>query len=38
LQQSLDFLKAREAASSREQALTDLAHVLFNSSEFLYIR
>ncbi len=38
LQQSLDFVKAREAASSREQALTDLAHVLFNSSEFVYIR
>jgi hypothetical protein len=38
LQQSLDFVKAREAASSRDQALTDLAHVLFNSSEFVYIR
>jgi hypothetical protein len=38
LKQSLDFVKAREAASSREQALTDLAHVLFNSSEFVYIR
>ncbi|MBK8036096.1 MAG: DUF1549 domain-containing protein [Verrucomicrobiaceae bacterium] len=38
LQQSFDFVKAREAASSREQALTDLAHVIFNSSEFIYIR
>ncbi|MBE7494471.1 MAG: DUF1549 domain-containing protein [Verrucomicrobiaceae bacterium] len=38
LQQSLDFVKAREAVSSRDQALTDLAHVLFNSSEFVYIR
>jgi hypothetical protein len=38
LQQSLDFMKAREAASSLDQAVTDLAHVLFNSSEFVYIR
>lgn len=38
LEQSLTFVKAREAASSRDQALTDLAHVLFNSSEFVYIR
>jgi hypothetical protein len=38
LQQSLDFVRVREAASSRDQALTDLAHVLFNSSEFIYIR
>ena len=38
LKQSFDFVKAREAASTREQALTDLAHVLFNSSEFVYIR
>ncbi|MBL9132312.1 MAG: DUF1549 domain-containing protein [Verrucomicrobiaceae bacterium] len=38
LQQSLDFVKAREAASSHDQAMTDLAHVLFNSSEFVYIR
>ncbi|HRH97440.1 MAG TPA: DUF1549 and DUF1553 domain-containing protein, partial [Prosthecobacter sp.] len=27
LQQSLDFVKAREAASTRDQALADLAHV-----------
>ncbi|HBJ87044.1 MAG TPA: hypothetical protein DDZ88_24935 [Verrucomicrobiales bacterium] len=38
LQQSLDFVQAREAASTREQALADLANVLFNSSEFVYIR
>lgn len=38
LQQSLDFVKAREADSNLDQALTDLAHVLFNSSEFVYIR
>ncbi|MFM7606455.1 MAG: DUF1549 and DUF1553 domain-containing protein [Prosthecobacter sp.] len=38
LQQSLDFVRAREAQSSRDQALTDLAHILFNSSEFVYIR
>jgi hypothetical protein len=38
LQQSLDFVKAREATSTRDQALADLAHVLFNSSEFVYIQ
>lgn len=38
LQQSLEFVKAREAASTRDQALADLAHVLLNSSEFVYIR
>jgi hypothetical protein len=38
LQQSLDFVKAREAASTRDQALGDLAHVLLNSSEFVYIQ
>jgi len=38
LQQSRDFVKAREAASTHDQALTDLAHVLLNSSEFVYIR
>ena len=38
LQQSLDFIQAREAASTRDQALADLAHVIFNSSEFVYIR
>jgi hypothetical protein len=38
LQQSLDFVKAREATSTRDQALADLAHVLLNSSEFIYIK
>lgn len=39
LQQSLDFVHARTATgASRDGALTDLAHVLFNSSEFIYIR
>ena len=38
LQQSLDFVKALEATSTRDQALADLAHVLFNSSEFVYIQ
>ena len=38
LKESFDFVKAREAVSSRDQALTDLVHVLFNSSEFVYIR
>ena len=38
LKQSRDFVKVREAVSTSNQALTDLAHVLFNSSEFVYIR
>jgi hypothetical protein len=38
LQQSLDFIQAREAASTRDQALADLAHVILNSSEFVYIQ
>lgn len=37
LQQSLDFLQTREQASDAETALKDLAHVLLNSSEFVYI-
>jgi hypothetical protein len=37
LEQALRFVKAREAESNRVAALTDLAHVLFNSSEFLYV-
>ncbi|MDZ4404400.1 DUF1549 and DUF1553 domain-containing protein [Prosthecobacter sp.] len=37
LQQSLVFVKAREVTSTCDQALTDLAHVLLNSSEFIYI-
>ena len=37
LREAIDFLKLREAESSRIAALTDLGHVLFNSSEFLYV-
>lgn len=37
LQQALEFVHQREVDSERRSALTDLAHVLFNSSEFLYI-
>jgi hypothetical protein len=37
LQQALEFLQAREQASDQETALKDLAHVLLNSSEFVYI-
>lgn len=36
-QQALDFIAQREAASSRANALADLAHVLLNSSEFITI-
>jgi hypothetical protein len=37
LREAIDFVKSRELQSSRSAALTDLAHVLFNSSEFLYV-
>lgn len=37
LREAIDFVTSREAESSRLAALTDLAHVLFNSSEFLYV-
>ena len=37
LQQALEFLQTREQASDQETALKDLAHVLLNSSEFVYI-
>jgi hypothetical protein len=37
LKQSLEFLQTREQASDKETALKDLAHVLLNSSEFVYI-
>ena len=44
LQQALAFVQARENKYSEEdpgaariRALTDLAHVLLNSSEFLYV-
>ena len=36
-QQAVAFVQAREAESDRQRALTDLAHVLFNSSEFIHI-
>ncbi len=35
--EALEFVRQREAVSSRHKALTDLAHVLLNSSEFVYI-
>ena len=35
--QALEFVKKRAAVSDRMSALTDLCHVLFNSSEFIYI-
>ena len=35
--QAVDFLKQREAVSDRKAALTDLCHVLLNSSEFIFI-
>jgi hypothetical protein len=38
LQQALDFVKQRETQSDRTTALADLAHVLLNSSEFVYIK
>lgn len=34
---ALTFVRQREALSDRASALTDLAHVLFNSSEFIHI-
>ncbi|MFM2178154.1 MAG: hypothetical protein RL015_2252, partial [Verrucomicrobiota bacterium] len=37
LQQSLEFLQTRTKASDETTALKDLAHVLLNSSEFVYI-
>ncbi len=37
LEQSLAFLQSREQASDRPTALRDLAQVLLNSSEFIYI-
>ncbi|MFM9963046.1 MAG: DUF1553 domain-containing protein [Planctomycetaceae bacterium] len=37
LREAIDFVKLRETQSNRTAALTDLAHVLFNSSEFLYV-
>jgi hypothetical protein len=37
LQQALEFLQTRTKASDETTALKDLAHVLLNSSEFVYI-
>jgi hypothetical protein len=37
LQEALEFVQARAAVSDQATALRDLAHVLLNSSEFLYI-
>lgn len=37
LRESLDFLAQREQASDKQSALRDLAHVLLNSSEFVFI-
>jgi hypothetical protein len=38
MQQAVAFVQSRESASDRPTALTDLAHVLFNSSEFIHIQ
>ncbi len=35
--QAVEFVQQRELESDRMTALTDLCHVLFNSSEFVYI-
>lgn len=37
LQQALEFLQTREQTGDKDTALKDLAHVLLNSSEFVYI-
>ena len=37
VREAVDFVAAREAQSDRTAALTDLAHVIFNSSEFLHV-
>lgn len=37
LKQAIDFVNERTGQSDRAAALADLAHVLFNSSEFIYI-
>ncbi|MBS0205529.1 MAG: PSD1 domain-containing protein [Planctomycetes bacterium] len=38
LREAIEFVKSRQTQSNRAAALTDLAHVLFNSSEFLYVK
>ena len=37
MQQALSFLQERQQAGDEASALQDLAHVLLNSSEFLYM-
>ncbi len=37
LNEAINFVKSRETTSNRAAALIDLAHVIFNSSEFLYV-
>ena len=37
IQEAIQFVQSREAAGNRAAALADLAHVLFNSSAFLYV-
>ncbi len=37
MQQAVKFVRAREADGGRERAFADLAYVLLNSSEFIYI-
>jgi hypothetical protein len=37
MQTAMAFVQERERVSNRPLALTDLAHVLFNSSEFCYV-
>lgn len=37
LLEAVEFVTLRETQSNRKDALVDLAHVLFNSSEFLYV-
>ncbi len=37
LEQAEEFVRSSASASDRASALTDLAHVIFNSSEFLHI-
>ena len=37
LRQAIDFVARQSTNSGLEAALTDLTHVLFNSSEFLYV-
>jgi hypothetical protein len=38
IEQAKKFVREREPESGREGAFADLAYVLLNSSEFIYIR